>query len=323
MFSLATFVSCSLISSFSGLSCSSLTDEQVDIPKSSVDVLAEPPQISWQYASILLSTALLQTADHLYNPLSRFFSEFWTYWQPSDIHPLSNPFQPFDYVYNLDIPPCPWLLHFYLGWIFHLNQNLLAISLQYSSWLFPTKRLCPSPTLFLRPICLLYALTYVKIMSVFSSVHFQRSDFFDAILEYCFPDQHACATRSSQLGYSFHTGTNLVTTFTWYRYGMWSAFIPERNFRTGTRTGVNSYRCDWYLCGISYRYHVNKYRATSGNRSELVPVWLVPVRHFVPVSCKQIQSHKWEPGWTRTGMKVIPVSCKHPLIINYYFKRTA
>ena len=68
----------------------------------------------------------------------------------------------------------------------------------------------------------------------------------------CFPDQHACATRSSQLGYSFHTGTNLVTAFTWYRYGLWSAFIPERNFRTGTRTGVNSYRYDSYRCGISY-----------------------------------------------------------------------
>ena len=97
-----------------------------------------------------------------------------------------------------------------------------------------------------------------------------RNDF---ILECCFPDQHACATRSSQLGYSFHTGTNLVTAFTWYRYGMWSAFIPERNFRTGTRTGVNSYRYDSYRCGISYRYHVNKYRATSGNRDELVPEW--------------------------------------------------
>ena len=54
---------------------------------------------------------------------------------------------------------------------------------------------------------------------------------------------------------------------------MWSAFIRERNFRTGTRTGVNSYRYDSYRCGISYRYHVNKYRATSGNRDELVPEW--------------------------------------------------
>ena len=43
-------------------------------------------------------------------------------------------------------------------------------------------------------------------------------------------------------------------------------FIPER-------TGVNSYRYDSYRCGISFWYHVNKYRATSGNRDELVPEW--------------------------------------------------
>ena len=54
-------------------------------------------------------------------------------------------------------------------------------------------------------------------------------------------------------------------------------------------------------CGqISYRYE---------NRSELVPV-----QHFVPVSCKRIQSYKWAPGWTRTGKKLVPVSCKHPSV---------
>ena len=37
--------------------------------------------------------------------------------------------------------------------------------------------------------------------------------------------------------------------------------------------------------------------------------------HFVPVSCKQIQSHKWELGGARTGLKVTPVSCQHPLSI--------
>ena len=68
--------------------------------------------------------------------------------------------------------------------------------------------------------------------------------------------------------------------------------IPVQNV-VKSHTGTN----------VSYRYE---------NRSELVPVWLVPVWHFVPVSCKRIQSCKWEPGWTRTGMKLVPVSCKHP-----------
>ena len=108
--------------------------------------------------------------------------------------------------------------------------------------------------------CLFYSLTYVKNMFVFSSVHFQRSDFFDAIiLECCFPDQHACATRSSQL-ISYRNEPC-------YRVYM----IPVRNV-VGLHTGTK----------LSYRYK---------NRSELVPV-----RHFLPVSCKQIQSHKWEPG---------------------------
>ena len=96
---------------------------------------------------------------------------------------------------------------------------------------------------------------------------------------------------STRMRYSFQS-TRLLISYRnepCYRVYM----IPIRNvvsLHTGTK--------------LSYRYK---------NRSELVPVWLVPVRHFVPVSCKQIQSHKWEPGWTRTGMKVIPVSCKHPL----------
>ena len=49
------------------------------------------------------------------------------------------------------------------------------------------------------------------------------------------------------------------------------------------------------------------------NRGELAPVWLAPAWHFVLVSCKRIQSHKREAEWTRAGMKVASISCKHPL----------
>ena len=44
---------------------------------------------------------------------------------------------------------------------------------------------------------------------------------------------------------------------------------------------------------------------------ELKLVCLALVSDFAPISCKQIQSDKWEPRWTRIGMKV--VSCKHSL----------
>ena len=49
------------------------------------------------------------------------------------------------------------------------------------------------------------------------------------------------------------------------------------------------------------------------NRGELTLRWLAPAWHFVVVSCKQIWSYEREPEWTRSGAKVAPVSCKHPL----------
>ena len=48
-------------------------------------------------------------------------------------------------------------------------------------------------------------------------------------------------------------------------------FVPEWNSPPGTRTGVNSPRGDSRRHGILWWYHVNKYRAMRGNRSELAP----------------------------------------------------
>ena len=48
-------------------------------------------------------------------------------------------------------------------------------------------------------------------------------------------------------------------------------FVPEWNSRPGTRTGVNSRRGDSRRHDILWWYHVNKYRAMRGNRSELAP----------------------------------------------------
>ena len=61
-------------------------------------------------------------------------------------------------------------------------------------------------------------------------------------------------------------------------------FVPEWNSRPGTRTEVNSRRGDSRRYEILWWYHVNKYRAM-----------------------------KREPERTRSGAKVAPVSCKHPL----------
>ena len=55
------------------------------------------------------------------------------------------------------------------------------------------------------------------------------------------------------------------------------------------------------------------------NQGELTLGWLVPASYFVVVSCKQIYSHEREPEWTCSGVKVAPVSCKHPLRVRYKF----
>ena len=56
-------------------------------------------------------------------------------------------------------------------------------------------------------------------------------------------------------------------------------FVPEWNSCPGTRTGVNSCRGDTRQHDILWWYHVIKYRAMRGNRSELVTRWKSPRCH--------------------------------------------
>ena len=48
-------------------------------------------------------------------------------------------------------------------------------------------------------------------------------------------------------------------------------FVPEWNSRSGTTTGVNSRRGDSHRHDILWWYHLNKYGAMRGNRTELTP----------------------------------------------------
>ena len=50
-------------------------------------------------------------------------------------------------------------------------------------------------------------------------------------------------------------------------------FISEWRSRSGIDTGVNMQRFDSLRYDILSYYHVDEYRATTGNRSELVPEW--------------------------------------------------
>ena len=116
--------------------------------------------------------------------------------------------------------------------------------------------------------------------------------------------------------------------FTWYRYklhsGTKSNFVPRLHGSHFTRITRS------FLWALALTSH---FRAllTIDTHSLPIPVNSVPplydtgtecgqisyrYERFVPVSCKRIQSYKWEPGWTRTGMKLVPVSCKHSLTLS-------
>ena len=56
-------------------------------------------------------------------------------------------------------------------------------------------------------------------------------------------------------------------------------FVPEWNSCPSTRTGVNSLWGDSRRHDILWWYHVNKYRAMRGNRSELAPGQKLPRCH--------------------------------------------
>ena len=79
---------------------------------------------------------------------------------------------------------------------------------------------------------------------------------------------YAWATHSSLPADRFHTKKG--GRFCVYMIPL-QDFVPEWNSRSGTRTGVNSCRGDSRWRDILWWYHVNKYRAMRGNRSELAP----------------------------------------------------
>ena len=90
-------------------------------------------------------------------------------------------------------------------------------------------------------------------------------------------------------------------------------FVPEWYSRSGTTTGVSSRQCDSRRYGILCWYHVNKHRATRGNRSELAPARTSP-----PVSCR----HPWNTSYCEKGRQASQIRgfTKRNLISNHEHK---
>ena len=95
-----------------------------------------------------------------------------------------------------------------------------------------------------------------------------RYEYFATILDWLMKTTHALPvpvyqeTVSYRNEWPFHVFMILV-----------QVFILEQKSRPGTATGMNSFRYESYRYEILDRYHVNEYRATRGNRDELIPVW--------------------------------------------------
>ena len=112
--------------------------------------------------------------------------------------------------------------------------------------------------------CIGFTLWLSHFISHYLKVHFMlikyKCDSKSQTLRVCYPFQSTGRPISCRNGWSFRI----------YMILPWD-FVPEWNSRPGTRTGVNSRWGDSCLHDILWWYHVNKYRAMRGNRSELAP----------------------------------------------------
>ena len=88
-------------------------------------------------------------------------------------------------------------------------------------------------------------------------------------------ENYACATRS-------YRETDFIYRNEWLFFVYMIPlrdFLPEWNSRPGTATGVNSRQYDSFRYDIFWWYHVNQYRATRRNQSELAPARKSPRYH--------------------------------------------
>ena len=120
--------------------------------------------------------------------------------------------------------------------------------------------------------CIGFTLWLSHFISRYLKVHFMlikyKCDSKSQTLRVRYPFQSTSRPISHRNGWSFRV----------YMILPWD-FVPEWNSRPGTRTGVNSRWGDSRLHDILWWYHVNKYRAMRGNRSELAPGQKLPWCH--------------------------------------------
>ena len=101
-------------------------------------------------------------------------------------------------------------------------------------------------------------------ISCYSTVHFM-------LIKYTF----ASKLQTLRMRYPFQSTGRPISHRNGWSFRVYMIplrdFVPEWNSRPGARTGVNSRRGDLRRHNILWRYHVSKYRAMRGYRSELAP----------------------------------------------------
>ena len=120
--------------------------------------------------------------------------------------------------------------------------------------------------------CVVFTWWLIHFISSYLTVHFM-------LIKYTFDSK----SQTLRMRYQFQSSGRPIS----HRNG-WSFrvnmkplrdFVPEWNSRPGARTVVNSRWGDSCRHNILWWYHVNKYRAMRGNRSELAPGWKSPRCH--------------------------------------------
>ena len=121
----------------------------------------------------------------------------------------------------------------------------------------------------LAPVRVWYRYDIVISYRVYIKAHVASTDVI--VTPYCI------GYRRLRMGYSFWTPGRVISCWSERSYRVYMTsewvFVPEWKSRSGTVTGVNSHRYDSFHHEILCWYHVNEYRATRGNWSELVPEW--------------------------------------------------
>ena len=139
--------------------------------------------------------------------------------------------------------------------------------------------------------CIRFTLWLSHFISRYLKVHFMlikyTCDSKPQTSRMCYPFQSTGRPISHQNGWTFRV----------YMIPL-RDFVPERNSRPGTRTGVSSCQGDSRWHDILWWYRVNKYRAMRGNQSELTPGQKSPRCHNSAKPEQQMismstNSHNW------------------------------